>query len=99
VSRLVIMVDFRIKPEAKEGFRRLIAENAAASLAREPGCRQFDVLLPEGDAGDRIVLYEIYEDAAAFDAHLKSPHFREFDAATAGMVAQRTITRLRFAET
>ena len=46
-------------------FRRLVLENAAASLRDEPGCRQFDVLTPEAGPGDRIALSESYDDAAA----------------------------------
>ena len=42
----------------------------------EPGCRRFDVVEPPGEA-DRILLYEIYDDRAAFEAHLKTPHFAE----------------------
>ena len=97
MTPLVILVDFQIRPEAVDGFRRLIAENAATSLAREPGCQRFDVLLPDGEAGDRIILYEIYADDAAFDAHLRSEHYRQFDAASSAMVVRKAITRLRFA--
>jgi autoinducer 2-degrading protein len=52
------------------------------------------VVVPEGEA-DRIILYEIYDDAAAFDAHLKTPHFASFDAASAPLVAGRTVSRCR----
>ena len=61
-----------------ERFRRLINENARASVRDEPGCRQFDVVVPDGEP-DSIFLYEIYDDAAAFDAHKKTPHFAQFD--------------------
>ena len=98
MSRLVILVDFRVKPTDHERFRRLITENAAASLVREQGCRQFDVLVPEGAAAGRFILYEIYDDQAAFDAHLASEHFRRFDVAAAPIVTERTVTRLVFAE-
>ena len=57
--RLVILVDFTLAPETRAEFHRLVLENAAASLRDEPGCRRFDVLVPEGDSGDRVVLYEI----------------------------------------
>jgi autoinducer 2-degrading protein len=72
-------------------FRRLIAENARASVRDEPGCRQFDVVIPQG-AADRIVLYEIYDDAAAFDAHRKTSHFAAFDRDSAPFVAAKTVT-------
>jgi autoinducer 2-degrading protein len=66
-------------------------------LREEPGCRQFDVLIPEDDPGDLVVLYEIYDDAASFDAHLRSDHYVRFAAATERMVTMKTVTRLGFA--
>ncbi|MEM7522936.1 MAG: antibiotic biosynthesis monooxygenase [Pseudomonadota bacterium] len=42
-----------------------------------------------------MFLYEVYDDAAAFDAHLASDHFKDFDAAVAPMVAAKTVRRLR----
>ena len=95
--RLVILVEFELHPGGEPDFRRLVLENAAASLRDEPGCRQFDVLTPEAGPGDRIVLYEIYDDAAAFDAHLATPHFATFNDATAPLVANKTVHRLSFA--
>lgn len=94
--RLVILVEFELRPEAAAEFRRLVIDNATASLRDEPGCRQFDVLTPEGE-GERIVLYEIYDGAAAFDAHLKTRHYAEFAAATEALVTKKTVTRLGFA--
>jgi (4S)-4-hydroxy-5-phosphonooxypentane-2,3-dione isomerase len=95
--RLVILVEFELHPGSEPEFRRLVLENAAASLRDEPGCRQFDVLTPEAGPGDRIVLYEIYDDAASFDAHLATPHFATFNDATAPLVANKTVHRLGFA--
>ena len=66
---LVIYVEFTIKAAAVERFRALILENARLSLANEPGCRRFDVLI-DAASPNRIVLYEIYKDPAAFDAHM-----------------------------
>ena len=96
MTRLVILVEFRVKQDAHDGFRSLIIENAAASLKLEPGCRQFDVLEPAGASGGRFVLYEIYDDDAAFQAHLKADHYRHFDQATTPMVVEKVVTRLRF---
>jgi autoinducer 2-degrading protein len=91
MSGFVIVVDFKIKPGAMQDFRRLIDENATASVRDEPGCRRFDVLA-NGKEADRILLYEIYDDRAAFGAHLKTPHFAVFDRASAALVADKTIT-------
>ena len=94
MSGFVIIVDFRLKPGTYDRFRALIVENAGASVRDEPGCRRFDVVVPEGET-DRIVLYEIYDDAAAFAAHLATPHFAVFDKASAPLIADRTVTRNR----
>ena len=86
----VITVDFRLRPGAMASFRRLIDDNARASVRREPGCRRFDVLAPK-DEPDRVMLYEIYDDRAAFEAHLKTPHFASFNAASAELVSEKTV--------
>ena len=97
MTRLVVLVEFRIKPDARDAFHGLMMDNATASLEREPGCHQFDVLVNEGAADGRFVLYEIYEDAAAFQAHLQSDHYRSFDKAVTAMVLDKKVERLRFA--
>lgn len=85
-----VVVEFTVKPEHTSAFLRLVEENAAASLNTEPGCKQFDVASDPLRPGD-VFLYELYEDAAAFAAHLKTPHFANFEQATADMVAQKSV--------
>ncbi len=86
----MITVEFRLHPGMREIFRPLMDENAIASVRDEPGCRRFDVLEPAGQS-DTIFLYEIYDDRAAFDAHVRSPHFQKFQADTASMVAGKVV--------
>ncbi len=88
----VVLVTFDVKPEAWEAFLPLMAENARASLHAEPGCLQFDVCR-DPDA-PRVVLYEVYTDRAAFDAHLATAHFKAFDAAVAPMIAAKQVALL-----
>ena len=87
-----IVVDFHLKQGARAEFRRLIDANADASVRTEPGCLQFDVLEPEGE-GDRILLYEIYCDQAAFEAHLRTEHFRIFNGASEALCREKKVTR------
>jgi quinol monooxygenase YgiN len=90
MSGFVITVDFRLKPGTMEEFRRLIDANAVASCRDEAGCRRFDVLAPESDA-DRIFLYEIYDDKSAFDAHLKSTHYVQFNRDSSDLVREKIV--------
>jgi (4S)-4-hydroxy-5-phosphonooxypentane-2,3-dione isomerase len=73
-------------------FRSLIAENARQSLANESGCRQFDVLQPQ-EVANRIILYEVYDDFTAFQAHTKMPHVAAFFAEARPMIASQKSIR------
>lgn len=86
-----ILVDFRLKPGAREEFRRLIDVNAGQSVRDEEGCSRFDVL-EVSDDDDRILLYEVYRDRAAFDAHLETPHYAVFNAQSADLVAGKSVS-------
>lgn len=86
----VISVDFRLNAGRLSEFLPLMIENAKLSKTREPGCRQFDVLVHH-EGGDRVRLYEIYESKAAFDEHLQAAHFLAFREATKGLIAQTVI--------
>jgi len=88
----VVTVEFTIDPARWDDFMPLMLENAARSRDDEPGCRQFDVCTDAGRRG-LVFLYELYDNAAAFDAHLASPHYQSFAAATKAMVTQRRIDR------
>ncbi len=93
MKAFVVTVDFRLKPGAIGAFRKLIDSNAADSCRLEPGCRRFDVLVHEKDP-ERIFLYEIYDDRAAFDAHLKTAHFDIFNRMSAEFVLSKEIVFL-----
>ena len=83
----VLVVNIRIKPESVEGFMKRLGENAAAAR-KEPGCRQFDVLVDPKDK-TRVMLYEVYDDESAFEAHQQTPHFKKYVAEAVPMLASR----------
>ena len=89
----VVVVDFKIKPERLAEFMPLMLENARLSRETEPGCRQFDVCVDPKDRTS-VFLYEIYDNRAAFDAHLATAHFKKFDPAVAPMVASKLVRTL-----
>jgi quinol monooxygenase YgiN len=85
----VVTVVFVAKPEFRTEFRKAMVENATASRTREPGCRQFDVC--ESADGSQIFLYEIYDDQAAFTAHLATDHFLRFNELTTPWTAEKRV--------
>jgi quinol monooxygenase YgiN len=94
VKGFVIMVDFTVKPGSMAAFRALVDANARTTCRDEAGCRRFDVLAPAGEDA-RVVLYEIYDDRAAFAAHLASAHYAAFNRDSAGHVAGKRVSELQ----
>ncbi len=92
---LVLLVEFLVRPGFAERFGELVLANAQASVAEEQGCRRFDVLVGPDDPR-RFILYEIYDDQAAFELHLRSPHYLGFAAAIDGEIEERSVRRLGF---
>jgi len=88
----VITVEFHLRPGCAADFLPLIRENARRSLADEPGCRRFDVLVRHDDA-HRVLLYEIYDDEHAFAMHCQTPHFHEFDRASRDLCEAKVVQR------
>jgi autoinducer 2-degrading protein len=80
-------VDLDIVPAERENYLAAIKENGAAA-AREPGCRRFDILNLSSDP-NHFLLYEVYDNEAAFKAHRETEHFKKYAATTAKMVAKR----------
>ena len=88
---LVIAVTFVIHEAHRESFRKAVIENARISLAVEKDCLRFDVC----ESSDRSVvfLYEQYTDEAAFDVHLASAHFTDFNERSASWVKEKRVDR------
>ncbi len=70
----VIVAPLQIKPGHKDEFISALLDDARGSVNDEPGCLRFDVIQDAGDP-NRIWLYEVYTDEAAFQAHTQAPHF------------------------
>lgn len=69
-----LLLKTRLKPGTCDAFMDAMGVNAAASVRDEAGCLTFDVLRDRSDA-DLVWLYEVYVDEAAFEAHMRTPHF------------------------
>lgn len=84
-----VTVTLRIHPGQMSDFLPLMRENAQMSRSTEPDCHQFDVCHNEADG--TVFLYELYTDAAAFETHLATAHFQDFDTATKDMIAEKHV--------
>jgi len=86
----VVTVTFEVKKEAIHDFRAAVLQQANESLTQEPGCRRFDVCLDPARP-ERVFLYEIYDDSAAFDSHRRTRHYARFIEASAPLLAGKAV--------
>jgi len=83
----VLQVAIRIKPDSVDAFMKKLDENAR-NARKEPGCKQFEVLVDPNDRA-KIMLYEVYNDEAAFETHQQTPHFKKYVAEAVPLLAER----------
>lgn len=85
-----VTVTFKIKSAHWNQFLPLMRENAQTSIRDEAACHRFDVCTDPARESE-VFLYELYDDAGAFQHHLNTDHFRAFDAAVADMIDSKTV--------
>ncbi len=82
---MVRIAEIDIVPAELENYKAILMEEAAASVRLEPGviCI-FPMYLKESPTTIRLL--EIYASRAAYEAHIKSPHFQHYKTTTMPMV-------------
>ena len=76
MQEFVLVVEIRIKPENRAAFMAGLEENARAAR-KEPGCLAFEILVNPQDPC-QVMLHEVYANAAAFETHQQTPHFKRY---------------------
>ena len=72
MGEVAIVVEYEVKPEYREAFETLIRAHVKGTLADEPGCVRFDMMIPRDEDG-RVFLCEVYRDEDAYQEHRLSP--------------------------
>lgn len=84
-SLMVRIAEIEIDPEQLEAYKTILAEEQEASVRLEPGVLMLhSVQFVENPAQIRLI--EVYADHAAYEAHVRSPHFLKYKTSTAKMV-------------
>ena len=94
MSKIALVVEFNIKVGQREAFLKIIRAHAAGTKQDEEGCLQFDILIPEDD-DNKVMLVEMYRDAAALDIHIASPRLQATRGAYGDMIESRNIAKTR----
>jgi quinol monooxygenase YgiN len=69
MAKLAVIGTIEVQPGARAEVLRAILTHRDRCLKDEPGTLQFEVLVPSEDSA-KLMLYELYADAAAFSAHM-----------------------------
>ncbi len=89
----VVLVEFTTHAQHFECFLERVRQQVKDSLELEPDCHVFDVCT-SAEREHYVLLYEVYTNKAAFDAHLASAHFHDFDTSVRDWVADKKVTIL-----
>ena len=92
MSAIVLFVEIDTVPGQKDAFLARVREHRANVRKNEPDCQRFDISVPD-DGDDKVRLYEVYADQAAFDLHMATEYMKEYRADTGLMVASRQLTK------
>jgi quinol monooxygenase YgiN len=87
-GEFVLVVELEIKPAQIDKFKAAIKENGETAVRVEPGCKSFNAVF-EKENPTLVRLFEVYENADAFRAHLETPHFKKYAELTKDMVKSR----------
>lgn len=82
---IVRIAELDIDPAELDAYKALLREEIDASVRSEPGVLSLNAVSVK-DNPAQIRILEIYADQAAYEAHLKTPHFLKYKNGTAGMV-------------
>ena len=97
-SAFVVIAEFEVKPGSLDVFLEAARDDATCSVRDEPGCRQFDIVIPDG-AGCNVVFYEIYDSRAAFSRHLETPHLERFRRSFPALIVRELPVRFAHRDT
>ncbi len=86
---IVNAINLDIAPDQFDKFMEAAKENAAAST-KDPGCREFNIVVAQNDP-HHIMFFEVYDNAAALDFHRGTDHFKKFQATTKDMATKRDV--------
>ncbi len=81
----VRVAEIEVDPARLEAYRAALKEEIEAAVRLEPGVLALHAVCAK-DNPAHVTVFEIYADEAAYQAHLKTPHFAKYKAATQDMV-------------
>jgi quinol monooxygenase YgiN len=79
------LAELEIDPAQLESYKAFLREEIATSIRVEPGVLNLYAVAVKGQPA-QIRIFEMYADTAAYEAHVKTPHFLKYKTGTQDMV-------------
>ena len=84
-AQMVRLAKLEIDPSQLDAYKAALKEEVEASIAVEPGVLTLYAVF-EKERPTRLTILEIYADRAAYEKHIKTPHFLKYKTGTGKMV-------------
>jgi len=82
---IVRIAELDIDPAQLDAYKLILKEEIQTSIRVEPGVLTLYAVSLKGHP-EQIRLFEMYRDAASYESHLQSPHFKAYKTQTHQMV-------------
>jgi quinol monooxygenase YgiN len=84
-ERIVRVAEIEIDPAQLEAYKAAVKLEIESSVLIEPGVLAL-YAVSNKDNPTHVIVFEIYADRDAYEAHLETPHFKQYKATTQDMV-------------
>lgn len=82
---VIRIAEIEIDPTQVMAYTTALKTEIAQSIRVEPGVLRLYAVSVKGHP-EQVRLFEMYASQAAYESHLQTPHFKQYKAATQGMV-------------
>lgn len=89
-AKIVRIAELEIDPAQLDKYTAAVKEEMEISVRTEPGVLGI-YSVAEKDNPSKLRFFEIYADEAAYQAHIRSPHFRKYYEITKTMITSRKL--------
>ena len=96
MAKLAIFVELKFAAGLRDQILPLLSSHRARCLRDEPGTLQFELLIPHEDE-TKLIVYEVYENDAAFELHRTSPSITQWRAQSAHFAMKGDLTKCALA--
>lgn len=83
----------QVNRDSLELYKQILKEEASASMKLEPGVISIFPMFKK-EHPEQVRIIEIYADRAAYESHLKTPHFLKYKTTTLAMVQKLELVEM-----